>query len=132
MKKIFCLLAMMLLSGNAMAETIIVVDNNGTTQQIVRSEPIYYTPTYTPVQTSYYYESTNPGLAFAAGITSAIIGGIVFDSIHDNHHHYKHVSPPKHHNPGHHLKGIGGGHHAKVKPVKPAPGKPGKGGHKKG
>ncbi len=131
MKKIFCLLAMMLLSGNAMAETIIVVDNNGTTQQIVRSEPVYYTPTYTPVQTSYYYENSNPGLVLAAGITSAIIGGIVFDSIHD-HHHHKHVSAPKHHNPGHHFKEIGGGHHVKAKPVKPVPGKPGKGGHKKG
>ena len=130
MKKVFCLLAMLLLSGNAMAETVVVV-NGGATQQIVRSEPVYYTPTYTPVQTSYYYESYNPGLSFVAGLSTAIIGGIVFDSIYD-HHHHKHVSAPKHHNPGHHMKVIGGGHHAKARPVKPAPGKPGKGGHKKG
>lgn len=127
MKKIFCLLAMMLLSGNAMAETVVVVNGSGTTQQIVRSEPIYYTPTYTPVQTSYYYESYNPGLSFVAGLSTAIIGGIVFDSIHHHHHKApKHFVAP-HHNPGHHGKGIGGGHHAKHSPAKP-----GKGGHKKG
>jgi len=127
MKKVFCLLAMLLLSSNAMAETVVVVNGSGTTQQIVRSEPIYYTPTYTPVQTSYYYESYNPGLSFVAGLSTAIIGGIVFDSIHHHHHKApKHFVAP-HHNPGHHGKGIGGGHHAKHGPVKP-----GKGGHKRG
>ncbi len=131
MKKVFCLLAMMmLLSGNAMAGTVVVVDGYGTTQQIVRSEPIYYTPTYTPVQTSYYYESYNPGLSFVAGLGTAIIGGIVFDSIHHHHHKAPKHFAPSHHNPGHHGKGIGGGHHAKAGPAKPA--KTGKGGHKKG
>ncbi|MDO4184619.1 MAG: hypothetical protein Q4D11_05225 [Rhodospirillales bacterium] len=127
MKKVFCLLAMLLLSSNAMAETVVVVNGSGTNQQIVRSEPIYYTPTYTPVQTSYYYESYNPGLSFVAGLSTAIIGGIVFDSIHHHHHKApKHFVAP-HHNPGHPGKGIGGGHHAKNSPAKP-----GKGGHKKG
>ena len=126
---------MLLLSGNAMAETVIVVNSDGSTQQIVRSEPVYYTTTYTPatvvrepVQTSYYYD-TNPGLNFVAGLTTAIVGGIVFDSI--THHHHKHVSAPAHHKPGHGIK-VGSGHHASAKPVKPAPGKPVKGGHKKG
>lgn len=127
MKKIFCLVAMLLLSGNAMAETVIVVNSDGSTQQIVRSEPVYYSTTYTPAQTSYYYENYNPGLSFVAGLSTAIIGGIVFDSIH--HHHHK---APKHfvsapHNPGHHGKGIGGGHHAQKQPTKPDKGGPRKG-----
>ena len=106
MKKILCLLACMLMSGNALAETIIVVDDNGyvkSTQQIITPTTVVSTPVTvvreTPVNNNYYSDRNATGTAVAAGITTAIVGTLLFEGI--THHHKHHFAPaPRHH--GHH------------------------------
>lgn len=118
MKKIFCFVAALLFAQNALAETIIVIDDNGyvrSTPQIITTPTVVTQPAVTvvretPVQNSYYYDRNATGTAVAAGITTAVIGSLLFGGIYDyHHHHHKHhrMAPPPAPHGGHH----GGGHH---------------------
>ena len=123
MKKLLCFVAAFLFAQNAFAETVIVIDDNGyvrSTPQIVTTTPTVVTtqPTVTvvretPVQNNYYYDRNATGTAIAAGITTAVVGSLLFGGIYDHHHHHHHRPAPApihgggHHGGGHH----GGGHH---------------------
>lgn len=130
MKKFIAVMAAFsLLSYAAAAETIIVVDTNGNVlQKTVTSEinsvpQIVTTETYrsipqtsttiikeTPVYNeTYTYSNITTGNAILAGITTGIIGGLVYNGL--KHHHKK--APvikvaPSH---GHHHKPSSGKHH---------------------
>jgi len=100
MKKILCLLVCMLMSGNALAETIIVVDDNGyvkSTQQINTPTTVVSTPVTvvreTPVNNTYYYDRSATNTAVAAGITTAVVGTLLFEGIAHHHHHKHHHAP---------------------------------------
>jgi hypothetical protein len=110
MKKIFVLLAVLLAARPVFAETIVVIDSNGTVvQQIVTVPNTVTTTTTTPTtvvttpttvvsqpaltvvrQTAepntYYYDQDTTGAAIVAGVTSAVVGGLIFDGFHRPHH----------------------------------------------
>lgn len=129
MKKLFYTLIFVLCAGNAMAEKIIVIDNNGiVTQQITTSSPqiVHSVVTTQPavtvvresptVSNSYYYDNYSTGTAILAGVTTAVVGALLFDGFHI-HHHKSHAPAIKHHSkpapaPSHH----GSGHHSSHKP----------------
>lgn len=84
------------MANNAFAETIVVVDDNGyvtSTQRIVTTTN--YTPQSqvtvvreTPTSNNYYYDSASTGTAIAAGITTAVVGTLLYNGIrHHNKHH---------------------------------------------
>jgi len=115
MKKFIALiLTACVLSSNAMAESIVVIDQNGNViRQMFTSPSTYVTQqpatvvTTVPMQTvqvvrespviqnSYYYDRSATSAALAAGVTTAIVGGLLFHGFHGGHHHGGH-----HH--GHH------------------------------
>ena len=120
MKKFIALiLTITALSTSAHAESIVVIDQNGTvirqmfTSPTTFTEPVASTTTYTApqtitvvrespvVQNSYYYDRPSTNAALAAGVTTAVIGGLLFDGFRIGHHHHHH------HGGGHH----GGRHH---------------------
>ena len=113
MKKILCFLVCVLFSANAFAETVIVIDDNGvvkSTQQIASPATVVSTPVTvvreTPISNNYYYDRSSTNMAVAAGITTAVVGTILFDGIvHHGHHHHGHARPAPIHHGGHH-----GGH----------------------
>ncbi|MBP5399287.1 MAG: hypothetical protein J6Y53_02585 [Alphaproteobacteria bacterium] len=120
MKKILCFVAALLFAQNAFAETVIVIDDNGyvrSTPQIITSPTVVTTqPTVTvvretPVQNSYYYDRNATGTAIAAGITTAVVGSLLFGGISHHHHHHHRPAPApilrggSHHGAPHH-----GGH----------------------
>ena len=116
MKKILCFLTALMFTQNAFAETIIVIDDNGivrstpqiitTTPTVVTTQPTVTVVRETPVQNSYYYDRDATGTAIAAGITTAVIGSLLFGGIYHHHHHHRPVPMPIH-GGSHH----GGAHH---------------------
>ena len=114
MKKYLIAFSLLMYSFAASAETIIVVDGNGVVQKQIVTETITQTTTY-PYQTvsvvtqsprytdSYYYDNSSTGAALAAGITTGIIGTLLFSGI--NHHHHKKAPVVIHHGGGKHHGG---------------------------
>lgn len=124
MKKILYTLAFVLCATNAMAETIFVIDDNGYVTQrmstttttytqpaVVTTQPAVTVVRESPtVQNSYYYDNYSTGSAILAGVTTAVVGALLFDGFHV-HHHSKHKAPAViHHNPG---RPSGGSHHGR-------------------
>ena len=120
MKKLFYTLAFMLYATSTMAETIVVIDDNGyvtrqmTTNTVTSvSQPAVLSHTVTtttspaltvvrqyPTQTNnYYYDDYSTGSAILAGITTAVVGAILYDGYKSHHHHHKIKAPVqiKHH-----------------------------------
>ena len=126
MKKFFVLLACILtLSANANAESIVVIDQNGTVIRQMYTSPAYNQPavvTTSPTQTvtvvresptvqnSYYYDAPSTSAAWAAGVTTAVVGGLLFNGFRIGHHHHHggRPAPAPHHGHGGH--GGHGGH----------------------
>ena len=123
MKKFLVLLTCILaLSSNAKAESIVVIDQNGTVIRQMYTSPAYNQPavvTTAPTQTvtvvresptvqnSYYYDAPSTSAAWAAGVTTAVVGGLLFNGFRiGHHHHHNHHYVAKPHHGGH-----GGGHH---------------------
>ena len=117
MKKfIAVIVAMCIFSSNAMAESIVVIDQNGNViRQMITSPSTYVVQqpvtTVQPVtvvrespiiQNSYYYDSNATSAAWADGVTTAVVGGLLFHGFRGGHHH---------HHGGHHHGGHHGGHH---------------------
>ena len=118
MKKFIALLFMAcVLSANAMAESIVVIDQNGNVIRQMYTSPATYVEqptvvTTAPMQTvsvvrespviqnSYYYDSRATNAAWAAGITTAVVGGLLFDGFRHHHHHHH----PRPHHGGHHRR----------------------------
>jgi len=126
MKKLIAITAAFLFMTNiAAAETVIVVDTNGNVlqktvtaggtalipNQIVTTQTYTTVPTTTIVQETpvyhetYSYSNISAGTAILAGITTGIIGGLVYHDLkhsHDSKPH--HVPAPKHHSSKPHHK----------------------------
>lgn len=107
-------LALFGVSTQAMAENIVVIDQNGNVIRQMFTSPATYStapvvaapiPAVTVVrespvvQQSYYYDSGATNAALAAGVTTAIVGGLLYSGYRHHHHHH-------HHGGWHH-----GGHH---------------------
>lgn len=120
MKKIIFGVAMLLMFANyAKAETIVVIDDNGyVKQQIVTSNPSGYvsaTPSQLTVvrenpvvNNAYYYDSVSTEGAVLAGLTTAVVGSLLWDEFkHDKHHRYK-PAPIR----------VGKGHHKRIDGIK--------------
>ena len=128
MKKFIALLLVTLaFAQQAKAESIVVIDQNGTVTKQIYTTPTTYVsqPTVVTtqpaqtitvvrespvVQNSYYYDSYATNAALAAGVTTAVVGGLLFHGFHGGHHHgHGRPAPAPHHGrhggPGH------GGHH---------------------
>lgn len=122
MKKIICLMALILYATNAMAETIVVIDDNGVVKSqmstntitsptvikhVVTTSPAVTVVRESPIQTnSYYYDNYSTGSAILAGVTTAVVGAILFDGFRP-HHHKSHApahapAPKSHHGGKHH------------------------------
>ena len=117
MKKFLYTLAFVLCATSAMAETIIVIDDNGVVKQqmttntattiiqptVVTAQPQVTVVRETPqVTNSYYYDSYSTGSAIVAGVTTAVVGALLFDGFKIGHHHHRKSAPAViHHNPGH-------------------------------
>lgn len=116
MKKLIALiLTITAISTAAQAEAIVVIDQNGTvirqmftspttyTEPVVTTNTTYTVPAVTVVrespviQNSYYYDRPSTNAAYAAGITTAIVGGLLFHGFHGHHHHHG----GRHHGGGH-------------------------------
>ena len=117
MKKIIFGVAMLLMCANyAKAETIVVIDDNGyVKQQIVTSNPSGYvsaTPSQLTVvrenpvvNNSYYYDAPSTSGAILAGVTTAVIGTLLFNEFKPHkHHHYKPAPIRHYHNNRHSSK----------------------------
>ena len=135
MKKLLYVTAFMLCAANAMAETIIVIDDNGyvkqqmttTTSTVVQTAPVQQVVTTSnpvtvvrqspTVTQSYYYDNYSTGSAILAGVTTAVVGALLFDGFKVHHSHKAapapvHISSPHHTKPsvGHSAPGGHGGH----------------------
>ena len=103
MKKIVAvILAMCIFSNSALAESIVVIDQNGNVIRQMYTSPSTYVvqqpvATVQPVtvvrespiiQNSYYYDSNATNAALAAGVTTAVVGGLLFHGFHGHHHHH--------------------------------------------
>lgn len=123
MKKILYTMAFVLCALSAKAETIIVIDDNGyvkqqmtTTQNTVVQPVVQQVVTTQPAVTvvresystpnSYYYDNISTGSAILAGVTTAVVGTLLFDGF--RHHHKS--APAKIIAPSIHGGGHGGGH----------------------
>ena len=127
MKKLLYICLFALSMSNAMAETIVVIDDNGIVRQQMTTSgaATYVSPTVvqpvvnipqpltvvrqTPqVVNSYYYDTHSTGSAFAAGITTAVVGALLFDGFRVHRHHKRHRSPAiirhNHGHPGMHIR----------------------------
>lgn len=97
MKKILCLLLVMAMADNASAQTVVIINNSD-------SQPVYTAPVTVVNQAPYannnYYKErgvSSSGAAITAGITTAVIGAVLFDGL--RHHKSKHhvaAIPRKH------------------------------------
>ncbi len=109
MRKLICLLAFAIsFAGVANAQSIVVIDENGVvTKQIYTQTNNTNTQSDVPAVTvvrespkiynSYYYDKDSTRNAMIAGITTAVVGGLIYDGFH---HHRKHLQKPhKLHNP---------------------------------
>lgn len=113
MKKISLFIAaLVMFSTTANAENIIVLGQDGIVkQQIYTSSPNIITTQYPQVSVvrevpqinnTYYYDNISTGEVIAAGITTAVVGALLFDKFDGHHHHHKpSFSHPKRHNGGH-------------------------------
>lgn len=108
MKKFLILLTCILtFATQAKAESIVVIDQNGTViRQIYTSPSTYVTqPTVVTtapiqpvtvvrespvVQNSYYYDAPSTSAAWAAGVTTAVVGGLLFHDFRGHHRHGRH------------------------------------------
>ena len=107
MKKIIYTLAFVLsFVGVVNAETLVVIDENGvvTKQIITSSDNGGNSPAVTVIResskdnNSYYYDRYTTQNAVLAGISSAVIGGLIYDGFRHNHKYYKY-RPSKIHTP---------------------------------
>ena len=109
MKKLILGTMLLIFSQNVKAETIVVIDDNGyVKQQILTSNP-YNSETNkndskltvvreSPiVNNSYYYDEPSTAEAILTGVTTAIVGTLLYNEFRPNKpHHYKpKKSPPK-------------------------------------
>lgn len=110
---------------NARAETIIVIDDNGfvrqqmTTSQATLLQPVVATqPSVTVVRespnvsNSYYYDNYSTGSAIVAGVTTAVVGALLFDGF----KHHRKSAPAKIIVPANHHKVHHGSHGSNTKP----------------
>lgn len=104
-KLIVCLVAAMMFCSAAKAEAIVVIDQNGNViRQMYTSPSTFDTKpntvvTSVPMQTisvvrespviqnSYYYDSNATNAALAAGVTTAVVGGLLYHGFHGGYHH---------------------------------------------
>ncbi len=116
--KVFVLtLALLSVSAQAMAENIVVIDQNGNVIRQMFTSPATYStapvvaapiPAVTVVrespvvQQSYYYDSGATNAALAAGVTTAIVGGLLYSGYRHHHHHHHGGWYPAPHHGGHH------------------------------
>ena len=97
MKKLIAIMAVLsLISSVAAAETVIVLDDYGNlVQRTVSTTVVQQTPLYSE---TYNYSNISAGNAVLAGLTTGIIGTLVYNSL--KHHHKKpvvhHAPEPKH------------------------------------
>ena len=107
MKKTFLIAAALILFSTATkAETIVVIGDDGVVkQQIVTSNPNGYVATNSSpitvvrenpsVNNTYYYDSATTGNAILAGLTTAVVGTLLYNDIKDiKHHHHKPAPAP--------------------------------------
>lgn len=111
MKKILCLALMLAMGVNvAKADTIVVIDGEGrVTKQMFTvpttfDVPVATTKTTTSsaavtvpqvmvvrespvIQNSYYYDRDVTKAALAAGVTAAVVGGVIYNGYHHDHRH---------------------------------------------
>ena len=108
MKKIFfTVMTALLFSISAKAETVIVIDDNGVVkQQIVTSNPTNYVTTAQnvtvvrespSVQNSYYYDAPSTTGAVLAGVTTAVVGALLYNEFKPEKPHYKPAPIRQHH-----------------------------------
>ncbi|MBP5616123.1 MAG: hypothetical protein J6X42_06245 [Alphaproteobacteria bacterium] len=113
MKKLICTFALMLYATNTMAETIVVIDDNGVVKSqmstntvtspavinhVVTTSPGVTVVRESPVQTnSYYYDNYSTGSAILAGVTTAVVGALLFDGFKPHHHSKPKFAPVHHH-----------------------------------
>lgn len=103
MRKLICSLAFVLcFAGVANAQSIVVIDENGVvTKQIYTDPNVVSAQSSVPAVTvvrespkiynSYYYDRDSTRNAMIAGITTAVVGGLIYDGFH---HHKKHLQKP--------------------------------------
>lgn len=120
MKKLLLAALLVMSAVNAKAETIIVIDDNGVVKQqmttnssttIVQPTVVTAVPQQTvsvvravpEVRNTYYYDSYSTGSAIVAGVTTAVVGALLFDGF-KPHHHKVHAAPARitHHSGRHH------------------------------
>ena len=106
---IFTVVTVLMFSVSAKAETVIVIDDNGyVKQQIVTSNPANYVTTTqnvtvvkeSPVvQNSYYYDAPSTAGAILAGVTTAVVGALVYNEFKPEKPKYHKPAPIRsHHN----------------------------------
>lgn len=123
MKKSAVFLFLACLWGDdALADTVVYIDGNGNvTRQVFTAPSTFDTPSQTTTTTttttmtaetaptvtvvrdapivhnSYYYDSYPTGAAVAAGVTTAVVGGLLYDGFWRHHHRRWHRPPcPRH------------------------------------
>jgi len=122
MKKFLFFLAMAAVYCNAaLAETIVVIDGEGrvvrqmfttpstynapvvtttttTAQPVVQTVPGVTVVRESPVvNNSYYYDRSSTNAALAAGVTTAIVGGLLYEGFHPHRRHRGWRFPRPHH-----------------------------------
>lgn len=116
MKKLVLTLILALsLTSNANAEQLVVIDSNGYVVKQIFTAPTTFTTTSSTapltvvtaspnVNNSYYFDRNTTSNAIAAGVTTALVGSLIYNGF--KHHHKPHY---KHHRP-HSPKPIGKPH----------------------
>ena len=109
MKKLILTLAFILaFSATSHAESIVVIDDNGYVVRQITTAPTTYTTTYTTSQpltvvrqsptitNSYYYDAPTTAQAITAGITTALVGGLIYNGFRHHKFHHHHRPKPAH------------------------------------
>ncbi|MBQ8870513.1 MAG: hypothetical protein IJ019_03960 [Alphaproteobacteria bacterium] len=115
MKKImFTLATLIIFSFSAKAETIVVIDDNGYVKQqiftsnsanIPSSQQLTVVRETPQVNNAYYYDAPSTSGTILAGVTTAVIGTLLFNEFKPHkHHHYKPISIRHYHNNRHRSK----------------------------
>jgi len=133
MKKLLLATLLVMSTFSVKAETIIVIDDNGIVRQqmttnssatIVQPTVVTTAPSQMvsvvravpEVSNTYYYDSYSTGSAIVAGVTTAVVGALLFDGF-KVHHNKKHHAPvhvtthPKKHSSSAHITHNSGHHH---------------------
>ncbi len=127
MKKIVLIMALVMsLSAQAKAESIVVIDSEGrVVRQMFTAPSTFDTPVATNVQTttvanttapvvattpqvmvvrespvvqnSYYYDRGTTNALVAAGVTSAVVGGVIYHGFRPHHHRPSRLLGKPHH-----------------------------------